>query len=118
MVAQQLSGLQFLILFKSPDDMKQNFVFIEKEIKDHIACSSIPILHPHLPNPTFSALPSTFGHAFKQLRTSLLTPFEGMTDNKMTSKLWIVNSKSEVWKFFKLQGLIDHYENILASVEY
>jgi len=30
----------------------------------------------------------------------------------------MVNSKSEIWKNFELLGLIDRYENVLASVGY
>lgn len=36
-LGRRLSGLRFLISFKSLDDVKQNFVLIEKEIGDHMA---------------------------------------------------------------------------------
>lgn len=56
----------------------------------------------------FSALPPSFNLAFKQLCAALLEPPPSMS--------WNVNSK--IWKNFDLLGLIDRYENVIASVGY
>lgn len=61
----------------------------------------------------FSALPPSFNLAFKHLCAALLEPSK---TEDLSSTSWNVNSK--IWKNFDLLGLIDRYENVIASVGY
>ena len=63
----------------------------------------------------FSALPPSFNHAFKQLCAALLEP---SNPDESPSKSWNVNSNSGIWKNFEFLGLLDRYENVIASVGY
>lgn len=63
----------------------------------------------------FSALPPSFNHAFKQLCAALLEP---SNPDESPPKSWNVNSNSGIWKNFEFLGLLDRYENVIASVGY